>query len=75
MAIKILNLSPKGERRFISEQLLSDRWGVPITTLQKWRQNGYGPVFAKFSAKVVYPIASVEEFERSSLRQSTSEKV
>ena len=75
MAITIANRSQSAEKKFISEQLLAERWGVAVTTLQKWRQTGYGPVFAKLSARVAYPIASVEEFERRNLRQSTSEKV
>lgn len=74
MAITTAKHTPVGANKFISEQLLAERWGVAVTTLQKWRQTGYGPVFAKLSARVAYPVESVEEFERSRLRHSTSEQ-
>ena len=61
-------------RRTLKEQQLAERWGIAVTTLQKWRQQGTGPVFLKLSARVVYPIEGVEEFERNNLRKSTSEK-
>ena len=65
---------PKGQRRFLQERELAERWGIAVTTIQKWRQNSTGPTFLKLSARVVYPIEAVEEFERNNLRKSTSEK-
>ena len=67
-------VSTKCERRVLQEAELASRWGMAVTTLQKWRQNSYGPHFFKFSSGVRYPIESVEEFERESLRKSTSGK-
>jgi hypothetical protein len=65
---------PKVQRRVLQELELAERWGIAVTTLQKWRQRSIGPVFLKLSARVVYPIEAVEAFEREKLRKSTSEK-
>jgi hypothetical protein len=65
---------PKGQRCAMHERELAERWGIAVTTLQKWRQIGYGPAFLKLSARVLYPIEAVEAFEREKLRKSTSEK-
>ena len=72
-AINVSSL-PKGQRRVLHELELAERWGIAVTTLQKWRQRSVGPAFLKLSARVVYPLESVEEFERDNLRISTSEK-
>lgn len=64
----------KNERRVLQEAELAERWGIAVTTLQKWRQHSYGPAFLKLSSRVAYPIEAVEAFERESLRKSTSEK-
>lgn len=46
---------------------MSQKW------LQKVRQTGGGPEFAKFGSSVRYPIVALEEYERQSLRRSTSD--
>ncbi len=58
----------------LRENEAAQRLGLAVTTLQKWRQRGIGPKFLKFSARVFYPIESIEAFERDALRTSTSEK-
>lgn len=72
-SIDIKNV-PDAQRRVLHERELADRWGMAVTTLQKWRQISFGPRFMKLSSRVAYPIESVEEFERNSLRKSTSER-
>jgi predicted site-specific integrase-resolvase len=62
------------QRRVLSGSEVAQRLGVALATVEKWRQQGIGPVFMKLSARVVYPIELLEEFERDSLRKSTSEK-
>jgi hypothetical protein len=62
------------ESRVLQELELANRWGMAVTTLQKWRQNSVGPNFLKLSSGVRYPIEAIEEFERENLRKSTSEK-
>ncbi len=64
----------KYDRRVLQELELAQRWGIAVTTLQKWRQKSVGPKFLKLSSGVRYPIESIEEYERENLRKSTSEK-
>lgn len=67
----------KSERRFLSELELANRWGLSPKTLQRWRGLGRGPLFAKFSKKVGYPIdgqGGVLEWEQRILYRSTSER-
>ena len=66
-----------GERHFLSEVELASRWGLSPKTLQRWRGLGSGPVFAKFSKKVGYPIDGqdgVLDWEQRVLYRSTSER-
>lgn len=62
------------KRRALNEKEVARRLDVAVTTLQKWRQQGIGPLFMKLSARVSYPEECLEEFERNSLRKSTSER-
>lgn len=64
----------KQERIGLQELELAQRWGMAVTTLQKWRQQGIGPNFLKMGSRVLYPIKNIEQFEVESLRVSTSEK-
>lgn len=67
----------KSERRFLSELELANRWGLSPKTLQRWRGLGRGPLFAKFSKKVGYPIegqGGVLDWEQRILYRSTSER-
>jgi len=69
--------SAHAERRFLSELELANRWGLSPKTLQRWRGIGKGPVFAKFSKKVGYPLDSqdgVLDWEKRILYRSTSER-
>jgi len=65
------------ERRFLSESELANRWGLSPKTLQRWRGIGTGPLFAKFSKKVSYPIegqGGILDWEQRILYRSTSER-
>jgi len=65
------------ERRFLSENELANRWGLSPKTLQRWRVQGTGPLFAKFSKKVSYPIegqGGILDWEQRTLYWSTSER-
>ncbi len=67
----------KAERRFISELELANRWNLSPKTLQRWRGIGRGPLFAKFSKKVGYPLDGqdgVLDWEQRILYRSTSER-
>ncbi len=65
------------ERRFLSEGELANRWGLSPKTLQRWRATGTGPLFAKFSKRVGYPLegtGGVLDWEQRVLYRSTSER-
>lgn len=69
--------SASADRRFLSELELANRWGLSPKTLQRWRGLGRGPLFAKFSKKVGYPLdgqGGVLDWEQRILYRSTSER-
>lgn len=55
----------------IDENELSQRWGLSVKTLRRWRQEKLGPIFCKMGARVTYLIAEVEAYERRVSRHST----
>lgn len=54
---------------------LAERWGgsVCTRTLANWRACGKGPPFLKLGGRVVYPVASVEEWEAKNMNHADSE--
>ena len=65
------------ERHFLTEAELAYRWNLSPKTLQRWRGLGTGPLFAKFTKKVGYPLhghGGVLEYEQSLLQQSTTQR-
>ena len=69
---------PPAECRYLSEAELARRWGLSPKTLQRWRGlPGCGPLFAKFSRKVSYPLegpGGVLDREQRTLYRSTTER-
>ena len=60
----------------INEHELSQRWGLSVKTLRRWRQSGnLGPIFCKMGARVTYLISEVEAYERRVSRHSTFSSV
>lgn len=55
----------------INEHELSQRWGLSVKTLRRWRQQKLGPIFCKMGARVTYLISEVEAYERKVSRHST----
>lgn len=51
----------------------AERLRVHPVTLAKWRVSGEGPRFIKFGRKVLYPLAELEAFEQSRLRENTAQ--
>ena len=63
--------------RHVREHELSDRLGLSVRTLQRWRWQGKGPAFLKLGGRVVYRIADVEVWEERNRRapaENASEK-
>lgn len=48
--------------RCVSPQTLSELLDVKVTTLQEWRDNGYGPKSFKLGRLVRYRMSAVREF-------------
>ncbi len=56
----------------IDENELSQRWGLSVKTLRRWRQSGnLGPIFCKLGARVTYLLSEIEAYERRVSRHST----
>lgn len=55
----------------INENELSQRWGLSVKTLRRWRQEKLGPIFCKMGARVTYLITEIEAYERRVSRHST----
>lgn len=69
--------SAAAETRYLSAPELAARWSMSAKTLERWRATGFGPLFAKISKKVLYPLDGPEgvlAWERRSTRRSTAER-
>jgi len=58
-------------RLALDEHELSQRWGLSVKTLRRWRQEKLGPIFCKMGARVTYLISEIEAYERRVSRHST----
>ena len=57
-------------RLAIDENELSQRWGLSVKTLRRWRQTQLGPIFCKMGSRVTYLIPEIEAYERRVSRHS-----
>lgn len=57
----------------LTEQDASERLGLSVRTLQKWRLQGNGPRFLKLGHAVRYDPADLDEYISSARRRSTSD--
>jgi len=65
-------IRPLAPRIAIDENELSQRWGLSVKTLRRWRQSGnLGPIFCKLGARVTYLLSEIEAYERRVSRHST----
>mgnify|MGYP000378989019 CR=1 FL=1 len=53
------------EKAYFTEVELALRWDLSPKTLQRWRTDGRGPHFLKFSKCVRYPIDEIMVFENN----------
>lgn len=65
------------EPAFLTPHQLAQRWNGVVTsgTLANWRSKGVGPDFTKLRGRVLYPVASVADFEATNLRQAAQAAV
>jgi predicted DNA-binding transcriptional regulator AlpA len=60
-------------RPLLTEQDASERLGLSVRTLQKWRLQGSGPRFIKLGAAVRYDPTDLDEYIERGRRRSTSD--
>lgn len=60
---------------FLTPQQLVARWSRAVTTgtLANWRSQRVGPSFTKLRGRVLYPLVSVEEWERKNLKAANDD--
>ncbi len=66
------------EQHYLNEGELARRWGLSPKTLQRWRSEGVGAVFVKFSRRVAYPLqgpGGILDLEQRSRYRSTSQRL
>lgn len=51
---------------YLTSKELAERWRLNDQTLVNWRRVGKGPTFIRVGARVLYPMESVEAFEKLS---------
>ncbi len=60
------------QQLWLSSGGLSERWGVPLATVRKWRHEGTGPVGIKFGRHVRYALTEVERWEQAQAAKQMS---
>lgn len=53
---------------------LAKRYGLTVSTIERWRRAGTGPKHVKVLGTILYKIVDVKSFEAANIRISTSEK-
>lgn len=59
----------------LTEEDLSEYWGIKQHTLRKWRINGKGPIYLKIGGRVMYPRKAIQEYEANRTFRSTSNRI
>ncbi len=58
------------EDRWLSTTALSERFDVPVRTIQAWREQGTGPAGVRIGKVVRYRLSEVERWEAERERAS-----
>lgn len=61
-----------GSNQFVNVQAASKYLGISVSTLNKLRVYGGGPVYIKLGRRVVYDPADLDAWRSANRRQSTS---
>lgn len=61
--------------KHLSTRELASRWGVRLSTLERWRASGLGPHFLRIGARVVYRLSDIEAYEQAHCFISTHQRV
>jgi predicted site-specific integrase-resolvase len=60
-------MTPPKAVRHLSPEELSERLGIPVETLKRWRRLGDGPAFFYAGRRPRYPLVHVEAWEKTRL--------
>lgn len=63
------------QKVMLTEDDLSEYWGIKKVTLRKWRSTGDGPIYLKIGGRVMYPRKAIKEYERTRMFRSTSDRI
>jgi hypothetical protein len=58
---------------YLTQADLAARWLCSPRTIERWRQDGKGPLYLKPRGRVVYRLSDVEAWELSRLRSGTKD--
>lgn len=65
-----------GERNFLTQAEVADRFRVSVATVITWRKKGImGHFHAPGSSKILYPVSAVEAFEQRFYHKTKAEEV
>jgi hypothetical protein len=53
--------------RHLTQQELALRWNKSVSTIERYRSDGVGPVYLKIGGKVMYRVDDVEAYEQACL--------
>lgn len=64
--------APAEGAEYLRPKTVLARWNGAVTmgTLRNWRWNGRGPPWTRIGSRVVYPVVSLVEWERSHTLES-----
>ena len=57
--------------RHLTSEELSERLGIPVATLKRWRRTGYGPKFIRIGKHIRYRLIDIEAWEITQLVPAT----
>ena len=61
-------------KKYLNQSEVSERYGIPESTLENWRCAGKGPHHEKFEDSIVrYRLRALIAWERAAMRKSTSD--
>lgn len=56
---------------FLTPEELSERWKLPLSTLDQWRWYRKGPPFVRMGKRIRYTIKGIEDFESQVVQTNT----
>lgn len=59
----------------LTEEDLSEYFGVKKDTVRKWRITGNGPIYLKVGGRVMYPRKAVQDYVANRMFRSTSNRI